>query len=72
MTTRDAAHVRVGVVRAGRRINDSRGNPGHTLCGGPLTSYDIDLGYAKKATPEEITRFNICLACMAKVRELLK
>jgi len=63
------AHVRVGVVRAGRRINDRRGNPGRTLCGGALTSYDVDLKWVRRASVEELDKFNICRACRAAANE---
>jgi hypothetical protein len=60
-------HIRIGVVRAGRRINDSRGNAGHTLCGAALTSSDITLRDARKVTRDEIEQFNICQMCLAKM-----
>jgi hypothetical protein len=61
------AHIRVGVKRSGRRINDSQGSAGHTICGGDLTAYDVDLRFARKAKRDEIERFNICQMCLAKI-----
>jgi hypothetical protein len=66
---RPAAHVRVGVVRAGRRINDHRGDAGRALCGGELTAYDVDLRYARRATADELRQFPICAACLEAARK---
>lgn len=58
------AHVRVGVRRAGRRINDSRGNPGKTLCGAPITARDL-LTYSDGwiAVASNDHRFLTCPKC---------
>jgi hypothetical protein len=62
-------HIRVGVRRAGKRINDSRGNPGQTVCGAELTSYDVTLTEARKLTRDQILdpRFPVCQMCLAKM-----
>jgi hypothetical protein len=65
MTT---AHIRVGVKRSGKRIND-RGNAGATICGAELTSYDVTLADARKLTRDQILdpRFPVCQMCLAKM-----
>lgn len=62
----DTPHIRVGVVRSSRRIMGHRGNPGTTLCGAPLTAYDITAGEARRLSPADIARGRICEACVAK------
>jgi hypothetical protein len=61
------SHIRIGVKKAGRRINDSRGNPGRTICGAELTGTDITVPEARRLRPGDIERFNICQVCLAKI-----
>jgi hypothetical protein len=34
-------HIRLGINRPGRRINDRGGSPGMTFCGEPIGAYDL-------------------------------
>lgn len=61
------SHIRIGVVRAGKRINDSRGNPGQTLCGAPVTANDCTIADARKLRPETIDQFHVCQMCLARI-----
>lgn len=69
-------HVRVGLVRASRRIAGSRGNPGRTLCGATITDRDItDRDFAAIArTKNEERRTNaligLCASCVRAAFEV--
>ena len=59
------SHIRVGVVRASRRINGNRGSAGRTLCGAPLTDRDVE--------PRDLARafgrqWPVCENCIAEWR----
>jgi len=63
-------HIRVGVIRSGRRIGthgNRAGSPGRTLCGGEFTAQDWTFGDARRANSIEIRQFNVCPACVAKI-----
>jgi hypothetical protein len=60
------AHIRVQVKRAGRRINDSRGSSGRTLCGALITSYDMPLQDAKRGASDSEWVKRLCPKCLEK------
>lgn len=65
---RSRSHVRVDVVMGGRRINDHKGSPGRTLCGGEFTSYDMTLPEARRmAKKGELEKWVGCATCREKV-----
>jgi hypothetical protein len=57
------AHIRVGVVRASRRINGSRGAAGHNLCGHELTDRDVRYGEARSIVEANCAVWPICQEC---------
>lgn len=63
------AHIRIGVVQAGRRINDQRGKPGETICGAALTDRDITEADVRRLKPGDEARFHICPTCLMTARE---
>lgn len=66
---RAGSHVRAGGRIGGRRLMDSRGSPGRTLCGGDFTSYDSTL---REALGMErlgvLAKWVGCAACRENVR----
>jgi hypothetical protein len=59
-----AAHLRIGVVKAGRRINDQRGNPGHTVCGAALTDKDIVPSDLRRLKAGDAAKYDLCRECL--------
>lgn len=59
------AHLRIGVVKAGRRINDQRGNPGHTVCGAALTDKDIVPSDLRRLKAGDAAKYDLCRTCLA-------
>lgn len=58
-------HIRIGVVRASRQINGSRGLPGRPLCGaGEITAEDVEIRDALRARQAgDLDRWMTCEAC---------
>lgn len=67
MSEANVGHIREGVVKAGRRINDSRGNPGRTLCGAEITAYDITVREARGLRESDV--WKVCQMCLARLPE---
>jgi len=61
------SHIRVGVKRAGYRLND-RGSSGHTLCGAFITSDDMTWGDARRAMKYADWFPRLCSRCLEKAK----
>jgi ssDNA-binding Zn-finger/Zn-ribbon topoisomerase 1 len=60
------AHIRVGIQRKGKRIND-RGSAGHTLCGADITSRDMSYRDGLNLTDSDAAKFHVCPDCIIKI-----
>lgn len=69
---RPTAHVRMNVRLAGRRINDSRGSGGETLCGAALTVYDVLWRDARRAAAGRLAEWVACEACRSAVANVCR
>jgi len=70
MNTNEPTHVRIKVQRAGRRIADSRGAAGETLCGAPITAYDSTWSEARRFSADDLRRWITCPTCRAGVENV--
>lgn len=64
---RPPSHVRVNVRAAGRRIADSHGSAGETVCGAPVTAYDSTWSEARRFSASDRGRWIGCATCRAAV-----
>lgn len=60
---RTVRHVRVGIAKAGKRINAARGNPGRTMCGAEITVNDVAFSDWNKMNEADVKEWNICHEC---------
>lgn len=59
------SHVRVGVRKASRRIGRDTGDAGKTICGAPITVFDIRLGDLQKlAADRRRGSWDCCAECL--------
>lgn len=63
----NASHVRVNVKTASRRIVGERGRAGETLCGAPVTSFDLGFSDAARLSVHEREQWIGCEQCRAKL-----
>jgi len=64
-------HLRIGFVRAGRRINGSRGAAGRTACGAAITARDVTTADARRAMRSgELDRWVECDQCRTAIRRM--
>lgn len=57
------SHIRIGVVRASRRINGSRGATGTNLCGADVTDRDVVYREAKRIVEANCAVWPVCQEC---------
>lgn len=63
MSATPLRHIRIGVVRASKRVAGSRGNPGKTLCGAAITGYDFALPEYQSMHDIDRAYWPVCKSC---------